>query len=128
MPIHSSPPVVISLPPALLIDLDGTLYTEAGALPGAVNTVARLRKRGVPMRFVSNTTGRSRSRVAERLRSYGFEARPEELITAVVAAAGVLREMGAGRVAPFIKRAAFEDLSAFELTGGMAGRAAKAGR
>lgn len=113
--------MVTRLPPALLIDLDGTLYTEAGALPGAVNTVAGLRKRGVPMRFVSNTTGRSRSRVAERLRSYGFSVEPEELITSVVAAAKVLRGMGVRRVAPFVKRAAYDDLQEFELGGGLAG-------
>jgi HAD superfamily hydrolase (TIGR01458 family) len=80
-----------------------------------------LRRRGVPFRFVSNTTGRSRVRVAERLRGYGFTVSPQELMTSVVAAAGMLNEMGVVRVAPFVKRAAFEDLAGFELSGGLAG-------
>lgn len=80
-----------------------------------------LRRRGVPFRFVSNTTARSRSRVAERLQGYGFDARPEELMTSVVAAAGLLRDAGVARLAPFVMPAAFEDLQEFELAGGMAG-------
>jgi HAD superfamily hydrolase (TIGR01458 family) len=112
--------ILTELPPALLLDLDGTLYTDAGALPGAIDAVKLLRRRGVPFRFVSNTTGRSRSRVAQRLSGYGFDAAPEELITAVVAAGRVLREIGAQRIAPFIKRTAFEDLAGFELVGGLA--------
>ena len=109
------------LPSAFLIDLDGTMYTEAGAIAGAVETVGVLRKRGMPFRFVSNTTGRSRARVAERMRGYGFTVSPDELITSVVASAEVLRQMGAHRVAPFLKRAAHDDLTDFELSGGVAG-------
>jgi HAD superfamily hydrolase (TIGR01458 family) len=110
-------------PSAFLIDLDGTIYTEAGAIAGAVETVQALRKRGIPFRFVSNTTGRSCARVAERMRAYGFTVSPEELFTSVVASAEVLRRMGARRVAPFLKRAAHDDLGDFELSGGVAGPA-----
>ena len=110
-----------ALPAAFLLDLDGTLYTETGAIPGAVETVQWLRRRQVPFRFVSNTTGRSRERVCERLRGYGFEAYPEELMTSVVAAGGILRGMGARRIAAFVKRAAHDDLQDFELAGGMGG-------
>ncbi len=113
--------VLTILPPAFLIDLDGTLYTEKGAIAGAVEAVQALRRRGLPFRYVSNTTGRSRGRLAERLRSYGFTVEPEELITSVVAAAGVLRKMGVHHVAPFVKPAAYDDLAGFSLHGGLAG-------
>jgi HAD superfamily hydrolase (TIGR01458 family) len=109
------------LPSALLIDLDGTIYTEAGAIPGAVETVTVLRERGIPFRFVSNTTGRSRARVADRMRGYGFTVSPDELVTSVVAAAVELRRMGARRVAPFLKQAAHDDLPGLELSGGVLG-------
>ena len=108
----------------MLLDLDGTLYTDAGALPGAVDVVKLVRRRGVPFRFVSNTSGRSRSRVVQRLRAYGLDASPEELITSVVAAARILGKMGAQRIAPFLKQAALEDLADFELVGGVAPAAA----
>lgn len=109
-------------PAAFLFDLDGTLYTGAGAVAGAVDTIETLRRERIPFRFVSNTTGRSRDGVAARLRSYGFTVHPDELITAIVAARELLRGRGVRRVAPFVKQAALEDLSDFELTGGITGQ------
>jgi len=40
-----------------LFDLDGTMYTDAGAVPGALEAIGALRSRGIPFRFVTNTTG-----------------------------------------------------------------------
>jgi phospholysine phosphohistidine inorganic pyrophosphate phosphatase len=100
---------------AFLLDLDGTLYGEAGAIPGAVDALASLRRRGVPFRCVTNTTRRSRRLLAERLAGYGFEIRPEEIITAVMAAVTLLRERGVRRVAPYVAEATLEDLAEFDL-------------
>jgi phospholysine phosphohistidine inorganic pyrophosphate phosphatase len=102
---------------AVLLDLDGTLYGEAGPVPGAAGALAALRRRGVPLRFVTNTTRRSRGRLAERLAGYGLDARPEEIITAVMAAVALLRERAVRRVAPFVAAATLEDLAAFDLAG-----------
>ncbi len=100
---------------ALLLDLDGTLYGEGSAVPGAPEAIASLRRRGVPLRFVTNTTRRSRRLLAERLVSYGLEARPEEIITAVMAAVATLRARGVRRIAPFVAAATLEDLAGFDL-------------
>lgn len=102
---------------ALLLDLDGTLYGETGPVPGAADAVAALRHRGVPLRFVTNTTRRSRRLLAERLAGYGLDARPEEIITAVMAAVALLRERGVRRVSPCVAAATLEDLAAFDLAG-----------
>jgi HAD superfamily hydrolase (TIGR01458 family) len=104
--------------PALLIDLDGTLYTDAGAIPGAVDAVARLRRSDQPYRYVTNTTRRSRRGLVERLRGYGFAVDPEEVFTSVLAGARVLRERAIRRLAPFVARDTLEDLAEFELVGG----------
>ncbi len=40
----------------LLIDLDGVLYVDGRALPGARETVAALRAAGLPHCYVTNTT------------------------------------------------------------------------
>lgn len=101
---------------ALLLDLDGTLYGEGAAVPGAPEAIASLRRRGVPLRFVTNTTRRSRRLLAERLASYGLDARPEEIITAVMAAVATLRARGVRRLAPFVAAATLEDLAGFDLT------------
>jgi HAD superfamily hydrolase (TIGR01458 family) len=103
---------------ALLLDLDGTLYGEAGAVPGAVEALAALRRRGLPFRCVTNTTRRSRRLLAERLAGYGFEIRPTEIVTAVMAAVTILRERGAHRVAPYVAEATLEDLADFDLASG----------
>jgi HAD superfamily hydrolase (TIGR01458 family) len=100
-----------------LIDLDGTLYTDRGAVPGAVETVAELRRRQVPFLFVTNTTRRSRRRLVERLASYGFQVSAEEMLTAVVAGARLLKERGYRRIAPFVSPDTLEDLGEFDLVG-----------
>jgi HAD superfamily hydrolase (TIGR01458 family) len=111
----------MALPGALLLDLDGTLYTDAGPIPGAVAAIAALRRRGVPLRFVTNTTRRSRAALVERLRGYGFAVEPQEMFTSVLAGVRVLQERGARLIAPFVAPGTLEDLRAFELAGGTAG-------
>ena len=103
---------------ALLLDLDGTLYGESGPVAGAVDALATLRRRGVPFRCVTNTTRRSRRLLAERLAGYGFDIRPDEIVTAVMAAVALLRERGTRRVAPYVAEATLEDLAEFDLSSG----------
>ena len=57
---------------ALLIDLDGVLYVEDEPIAGAREAVERLRAAGLALRFVTNTTARSRSHTLEKLRRLGF--------------------------------------------------------
>ena len=102
-------------PRAFLFDLDGTLYTDAGAIPGAVEAIAELRRRGVAVRFVTNTTRRSRRLLAERLAGYGVAARPEDVTTSVMGGVALLKDRGMSRVAAFVAEATLEDLRDFEL-------------
>jgi phospholysine phosphohistidine inorganic pyrophosphate phosphatase len=110
-------------PSAFLLDLDGTLYSGNAAVAGAVDAVARLRSRGVPFRLVTNTTSRSRRMLVDRLAGYGFEMRPEEIVTATLAGLELLRAEGYRRVAPFVPEGALEDLTGLDLRGGTSGRA-----
>jgi len=100
---------------AFLFDLDGTLYSDAGAIPGAVEALAVLRRRGVPFRYVTNTTRRSRRRLAARLTGYGFEARADEIITAPQACVEMLRARRTRRVAAFVADETLEDFAEFDL-------------
>lgn len=105
-----------------LLDLDGTLYAGNSAIPGAPEALARLRKRGVPHRLVTNTTSRSRAMLVERLRGYGFEVSAEEIFTATLAGTELARAAGHRRVAPFVPEAALEDMAGLELGGGTSGK------
>lgn len=109
-------------PVAYLLDLDGTLYAGGAAVPGAPETLERLRRAGVPFRLVTNTTSRSRAMLVERLKGYGFAAEPEEIFTATLAGAAFARQSGMRVVAPFLPAPALADLSGLQLVGGTSGR------
>lgn len=111
----------MTAPQAWCFDLDGTLYQGDGAIPGAVELLASLRRDGVPFRCVSNTTSRSRRLLASRLARYGFDVREDDIFTATRAGASWLAASGATSIAPFVPEAALEDLAGFRLTGGTSG-------
>ena len=71
---------------AVLLDISGVLYEGSELIPGAVEAVARLRKSGLTLRFVTNTSRKSRSRVLSDLQRMGFEVDKSELFTAPLAA------------------------------------------
>lgn len=81
-----------SAPKGMLLDVDGVLVASWEPLPGAVETVAWLRERGVPFRLLTNTTVLSQEGLCDLLRDAGFDVRADELITAVVATDLYLRE------------------------------------
>lgn len=99
----------------VLLDLDGTVYQEERAIPGAAEALDALRREGVPFRFTTNTTRRPRSGLAERLRGMGIPARPEEILSAPAAAAGWLRGRGIRRIHLLLAEATREEFSDFAL-------------
>jgi phospholysine phosphohistidine inorganic pyrophosphate phosphatase len=70
----------------LLMDLDGTLYTEDGPIEGAREAVERLEAAGIPYRYVTNTTRKPRREVVSRLRDLGFQASEDLVFTPAIAA------------------------------------------
>jgi HAD superfamily hydrolase (TIGR01458 family) len=82
-------------PRGLLLDLDGTLYQSGEPLPGAVETVRALEAAGVPFRFVTNTTSKSRAAVADKLAGMGFPATEGRVFSPPHAAGSLLRARGA---------------------------------
>jgi HAD superfamily hydrolase (TIGR01458 family) len=113
---------MLTPPEAYLLDLDGTLYSGDTAIPGAPETLARLGKRGIPFRLVTNTTSRSRGILVQRLRAYGFDISSEEIFTATLAGAELAKAAGYRWVAPFVPEPALEDLYELQLVGGTSGR------
>jgi len=73
-------------PSALLLDLQGVLIEDQRALPGAVDTVNLARRRGVAIRFVTNTASRHHDDLLQDLQQLGLAAEPSELATAPLAA------------------------------------------
>lgn len=87
---------------AVLFDLDGVLYQEDRAIPGAVETIAWFRRHAIAHLFLTNTTSRPRSALVEKLDSMGIPVAPETLLTPPVAAARWLAANVDGPVALFV--------------------------
>jgi HAD superfamily hydrolase (TIGR01458 family) len=93
----------------LLIDLDGTVYDEEAPIPGAAEAVEALRRAGLPLRFVTNTTRVPRSTIAEWLAGFGVTATAGDIFTPPLAAAAWLRERGIKRVLLCLPEHTFEE-------------------
>jgi HAD superfamily hydrolase (TIGR01458 family) len=99
---------------AILLDVDGVLHVSDKGLPGAADAVRRLREAGHRLRFVTNSTTRTRAALAEALRALGVELDDEELQTTTRAAAHAL---AGKRVLALTMAAVVEDLEGVELVG-----------
>lgn len=75
-----------------IFDIDGVLEYQGKVYPGAVELLQTLRGRGVQIRFLTNSTLKSRASAAERLRRAGFQVETEEMFTASYCTAAYLRE------------------------------------
>lgn len=73
----------------LLLDLDGTVYQGAEAIPGAREALSGGDERQL---YVTNNASRSPAEVAEHLRELGFDAADEEVVTSSQSAARLLSE------------------------------------
>ncbi|HSI28098.1 MAG TPA: TIGR01458 family HAD-type hydrolase [Methylophilus sp.] len=67
---------------AVLFDLDGVLFIGNQLIPGALAAVAQLRKAGIAVRFVTNTSTLSLASLQEKLNRLGFNTVPEEIMSA----------------------------------------------
>jgi HAD superfamily hydrolase (TIGR01458 family) len=99
---------------AILLDVDGVLHVSGAPIAGAAAAVRRLRSDGHRIRFVTNTTTRSRAQVGDQLRLMGIEVEDEELQTTGVVAASVLKGK---RVLALTMPGLLDDLEGLQLVG-----------
>jgi phospholysine phosphohistidine inorganic pyrophosphate phosphatase len=101
----------------LLLDLSGVVYVQEQPVPGAAEALEELRRRGLPIRLVTNTTMRPRRAILERLQRLGIAARPEELLTPATLARRRCAEAGYESVALVVLDQLREDLEGLEQSG-----------
>jgi HAD superfamily hydrolase (TIGR01458 family) len=99
---------------AILLDVDGVLHVSGEPIAGAAVAVRRLRDRGHRIRFVTNTTTRSRAQVVENLRALGVEADDGEVQTTGGVAA---RALAGKRVLALTMPGILDDLDGLQLVG-----------
>jgi len=76
---------------AVLIDLDGVVYTGRIPIPGAAGFLAEARRRGLKFLLVTNNSTTSPELVAERLRGMQIDVGPDEILTSAQAAVGYVK-------------------------------------
>ncbi len=69
----------------ILIDLSGTVHIGDRAIPGAVEAIRRLQQKGIPFRFVTNTSRKTRQMLHEDLLRFGFKVPAAHIFTAPLA-------------------------------------------
>lgn len=79
---------------AVLFDLDGVLYRGEQPMPGAVETVRRLRQSGKRIVYATNNSTRSRHEYVTRLRGFGFQCDPDDVVTSAWATARYVAQKG----------------------------------
>ena len=99
---------------ALLIDLDGVLYVEDEVIDGAREAVEASRDLGLALRFVTNTTARSRDRTLEKLARLGFSVEDRELVTPAALAVTLCHEHGHRRVSLIMNEEVKRDFAGLE--------------
>jgi HAD superfamily hydrolase (TIGR01458 family) len=99
---------------AILLDVDGVLHVSGVPIAGAAAAVRRLREAGHRMRFVTNSTTRSRAQLGAELRAMGIDLEDEELQTTGGVAASAL---AGKRVLALTMPGLLDDLEGLQLVG-----------
>ena len=71
---------------AVFFDISGVLYQGEDLIDGAPQAVSAAREAGLAVRFLTNTSRKTRARIAEDLAAFGIETGDGEIITAPSAA------------------------------------------
>ena len=83
---------------AYVFDLDGTIYLGDDLLPGAAETLGELRRRQIPVRFVSNNPTKSPQQYVDKLTGLGVAATLADVTNTVVAMVRWLQVTHPGKV------------------------------
>jgi phospholysine phosphohistidine inorganic pyrophosphate phosphatase len=77
----------------VLFDIDGVLEFQGRVYPGVVELLDGLRRKGIIIRILTNSTLKSRAHCAHRLNQLGFQIFENEVITASYATAKYLKTL-----------------------------------
>jgi HAD superfamily hydrolase (TIGR01458 family) len=99
---------------AILLDIDGVFHVSGAPIAGAGQAVSELRANGHRLRFVTNTTVRTRAALVSELRGLGVTLADDELQTTAAAA---VRALQGRRVLALTMPSVVEDLEGLDLVG-----------
>lgn len=100
---------------AVLLDIDGVLVASWEPIDGAADAVAELRAAGYAVRFLTNTTSRTRRSIARALAAAGIAVDLDEIATATSATASHLAQQYPDRRVLLLDDGPTDDLGAVDL-------------
>lgn len=97
----------------IIFDIDGVLEYHGQVFPGAIEILESLRTRDLALRFLTNSTLKSRASCAERLRKKGFVVKEAEVITASYATADYLKSLKPRSIWVMLEREGLDEFRGF---------------
>jgi HAD superfamily hydrolase (TIGR01458 family) len=98
----------------VIFDVDGVLEWHGEVCPGAVETISALQERGMVLRFLTNSSLKSRHSCAESLRKAGFRILDGEVITALDATVVYLRGLSPRSSWVMLEREGLDEFKEFQ--------------
>lgn len=77
---------------AYVFDMDGTIYLGDSLLPGAARLIGELRRRGIPVRYLSNNPTKDPAMYAEKLEKLGLPTPVGDIANTVVTTISWLKQ------------------------------------
>lgn len=100
----------------IMFDLDGVFYIGDSVIPGAVETLMRLREKKIPCRFTTNTTTKSQATLMRKLNGLGLPIDEHEVFSAPRAAIQYLKKQNNPSCYLCLNEDLFQDFAEFEHT------------
>ena len=76
---------------AYCLDLDGTVFRGSVVIPEAADFIERLQKKGIEPYYVTNNASMTQQQFADKMKSFGISAPPENIMTSSIAAAKYIK-------------------------------------
>ena len=98
-------------PTAYILDLDGVVYRGRTVIPGACESIDRLRRSGPRVVFLTNNATRTRGSIARRLVDMGIPCSAGDVISSAYAASVYIKETyGSSTIYPVGEQGLVEEL------------------
>ncbi len=101
---------------ALLIDLEGVLYSDNQLITGSIDVIKELKKKGIKLRFLTNTTTAPRKIILDKLINFGFDVQENEIFTPIIATKNYLRDNAVKKISLVTNIEIIEEFNEYEIT------------
>ena len=99
-----------------LIDLEGVLYSDNKLISGSIEIIKKLKKEGLNLRFLTNTTTAPRKIILDKLLNFGFDIEEREIFTPIIATKNYLRDNTVKKISLVTNLEIIEEFKEYEIT------------